>query len=259
MASSIAKLLAAGGLFTFAACNYGVQVGNPSGGATSAATTGATSTGSTGAGGSGLTGTGGSTSIGAATGTIGGSTGGSGGPSGSGTSGSNGSGTGGLNGTGASSRSSGGSSGTGGCVGSCTPANPCDVGRLCAGTCQDTGQANSEQVGLPCGTLGEVCFFGACKALSCPAPALGPRTALPTGVQPRSVALGDFDGNNFLDLAVANGVDGTVTVLLGTATGAFVTQSTLAVGSSPQSVAVGDFNDDGGSPTSSLRIRATER
>jgi hypothetical protein len=74
-----------------------------------------------------------------------------------------------------------------------------------------------------------------------------------TGNQPYSVAVGDFNGDGKLDLAVANqcGSDpscaspGTVSILLGDGTGNFTTASSLATGNAPQSVAVGDFNGDG--------------
>jgi len=67
------------------------------------------------------------------------------------------------------------------------------------------------------------------------------------GKGPRSVAVGDFNGDKKLDLAVANATDGTVTVLLGNGSGGFTAASgsPFKVGSDPQSVAVGDFNKDG--------------
>ena len=69
----------------------------------------------------------------------------------------------------------------------------------------------------------------------------------PVGNSPSSVAAGDFNGDGYLDLAVANELDNTVTVLLGTPTGSFklATASPFAVGYNPYSVAVADFNGDG--------------
>src|ERR1039458_9200554 len=66
------------------------------------------------------------------------------------------------------------------------------------------------------------------------------------GVDPGSVAVGDFNGDGKQDLAVANWGDSTGTVLLGNGSGGF----TPAAGSPfavqyPWSVAVGDFNGDG--------------
>jgi hypothetical protein len=70
------------------------------------------------------------------------------------------------------------------------------------------------------------------------------------GADPHSVAVGDFNGDDKPDLAVANTKDGTVSVLLNTTPqGAtiptFAGQQTFAVGHGPQAVAVGDFNGDG--------------
>jgi hypothetical protein len=69
----------------------------------------------------------------------------------------------------------------------------------------------------------------------------------------RSVAVGNFFGSNFLDLAVANSGGSTVSVLPGNGDGSFNTtaEQTYTVGtntttgSNPYYVAVGDFNEDG--------------
>ena len=68
---------------------------------------------------------------------------------------------------------------------------------------------------------------------------------------PFSVAVGDFNGDGNLDLAVANFGDGTVAILLGDGTGQFSPAATpiVTVGSArnsePFSIAVGDFTGDG--------------
>ncbi len=62
------------------------------------------------------------------------------------------------------------------------------------------------------------------------------------------MAVGDFNGDQDPDLAVADQFDGTVSVLLGTAGGAGFSGPIPAgnySGSDPISVAVGDFNGDG--------------
>jgi hypothetical protein len=77
------------------------------------------------------------------------------------------------------------------------------------------------------------------------APAATPTVAV--GVNPWSVAVGDFNGDGLLDLAVANFTDSTTSVLLGDGAGNFSPAATspVAVGVNPESVAVGDFNGDG--------------
>ena len=66
-----------------------------------------------------------------------------------------------------------------------------------------------------------------------------------TGDGPASVAVGDFNADGNPDLAVANQLANTVSVLLGSAGGGFTRQTPdLAVGGFPTSVAVGDFNGD---------------
>jgi uncharacterized protein (DUF2141 family) len=80
----------------------------------------------------------------------------------------------------------------------------------------------------------------------------GPMTDFGTGNRSRSVAVGDFNGDGKLDLAVANenssraGNDsGTVSILLGTGTGSFGAKTDFSTGRGANSVAVGDFNGDG--------------
>jgi hypothetical protein len=67
--------------------------------------------------------------------------------------------------------------------------------------------------------------------------------AFDAGSNPVSVAVGDFNGDGILDLAVAGG--NTVSVLLGKGDGTFQPAVSYAAGNSPVSVAVGDFNGDG--------------
>ena len=73
---------------------------------------------------------------------------------------------------------------------------------------------------------------------------LVPATNFAVGSSPCSVAVGDFNGDTFLDLAVANCVSSNVSILLGNGTGSFGTATNFAVGTDPVSVAVGDFNGD---------------
>src|SRR6266852_2860168 len=72
-----------------------------------------------------------------------------------------------------------------------------------------------------------------------------PQTTFATGSTPTSVAIGDFNGDGKLDLAVANANSANVSVLLGNGDGSFQAQTTFATGFIPESVAIGDFNGDG--------------
>lgn len=65
------------------------------------------------------------------------------------------------------------------------------------------------------------------------------------GSVPSAVALADFDGDQKLDLVVANSSDDTLAVLRGDGKGRFSTAATLATGREPFSVAAADFDQDG--------------
>jgi hypothetical protein len=67
------------------------------------------------------------------------------------------------------------------------------------------------------------------------------------GDGPRSVVVGDFNGDGNSDLATANGFSGNVSVLLGNGMGGFATATPFSISPffGPQSVTTGDFNKDG--------------
>ncbi len=77
--------------------------------------------------------------------------------------------------------------------------------------------------------------------------AAAPGSPLKVGSQPRSLAVGDFNGDGKTDLVIANYGTSNVTVLLGNGAGGFAAApgSPFSVGWNPQSVAVADFNGDG--------------
>ena len=66
-----------------------------------------------------------------------------------------------------------------------------------------------------------------------------------TGRAPVSVAIGDLDGDGYLDLAATNYGSDDVSVLLGNGDGTFQTAENYGAGSGPFSVAISDLNGDG--------------
>ena len=81
-------------------------------------------------------------------------------------------------------------------------------------------------------------------------PTFAAKTDFTTGTQPLSVAIGDLNGDGKPDLAVANDLSYTVSVLrntmaAGATTATFDTKSDFATGTNPIFVAIGDVNGDG--------------
>ena len=81
-------------------------------------------------------------------------------------------------------------------------------------------------------------------------PSFANQATFATGNIPRSVSIGDFNGDGKPDLAIANFASASVSVLLnttapGATTPSYANQATFATGSSPNSVSIGDFNGDG--------------
>jgi hypothetical protein len=67
-----------------------------------------------------------------------------------------------------------------------------------------------------------------------------------TGQDPTSMAVGDFNGDGILDVAVANLMSDTATVLLGNGDGTFTpTAVSPVIGFEPYSIRAADFNGDG--------------
>jgi hypothetical protein len=72
-----------------------------------------------------------------------------------------------------------------------------------------------------------------------------PARSFAAGTRPSSVAVGDFNGDGVLDLAVANFGSFNVSVLLGNGDGTFQAPRSFVAGGSPLFVAVVDVNGDG--------------
>ena len=95
----------------------------------------------------------------------------------------------------------------------------------------------------PGGCTSNVMFFEVTSAIS--SIALGAPPAFGAGTNPSSVAVGDFNGDGKLDLAVANEGGNNVSILLGNGNGTFKAAVNYGTGTAPGAVAVGDFNGDG--------------
>ena len=72
----------------------------------------------------------------------------------------------------------------------------------------------------------------------------GPQS-YPVGTSPAAIAVGDFNGDSKLDIAVANAGSGDVSLLLGNGDGTFQAAVNYSAGNSPNAIATGDFNGDG--------------
>jgi hypothetical protein len=69
--------------------------------------------------------------------------------------------------------------------------------------------------------------------------------SLTTGLGPRSIVWGDFNGDGKPDLAVANRDSNSVSIFLGNGDGTFQAGVSSATGEDPIALAAGDFNGDG--------------
>ncbi len=74
----------------------------------------------------------------------------------------------------------------------------------------------------------------------------GSTSPVTVGNHPQSVAAGDFNGDGYVDLAVLNSSDKTVSILTGDGKGGFTALSTTtATGAGPTALVAGDFDGDG--------------
>ncbi len=88
-----------------------------------------------------------------------------------------------------------------------------------------------------------VCGAAANVALAQPISFSGPFN-LPVGSKPEAIVVADFNGDNVLDLAVANGGSNSVSILLGNPDGSFQDPVDYAVGTYPWFITVADLNGD---------------
>src|SRR5271157_3268938 len=71
------------------------------------------------------------------------------------------------------------------------------------------------------------------------------QVVIASGMQPSSIAMGDFNADGKPDLVISNGALNSIVVLLGNGDGTFQSPVAYSTPSGATSVAVGDFNQDG--------------
>ena len=74
---------------------------------------------------------------------------------------------------------------------------------------------------------------------------LSPAADFTVGHNPDSIVNADLNSDGYLDLAVANKTDNTVSIIFGNNDGTFGNQRIYAVGTTPMNVVLGDANNDG--------------
>jgi|GEM_PF-1389999 len=128
-------------------------------------------------------------------------------------------------------------------------APPCGSAACCLpdGTCRDLFEADCDAVmgvwhaSVLCATQGDDGTWTECPLGDGP---LFPGAQYSVGERPYSVAIDDLNGNQVLDLVVANRDSDTVSVLLGVGDGTLVASADYDVGDRPRTVAIGDLDGD---------------
>ncbi|MGD0696242.1 MAG: FG-GAP-like repeat-containing protein [Terriglobia bacterium] len=98
--------------------------------------------------------------------------------------------------------------------------------------------------GGPGGAASNVVFFPVTTPVTSPLFVNANGSPIATGYDPYAFAVGDFNGDGKLDLAVTSGLN-SVAILLGNGDGTFTAAPSVATGDGPRYLAVGDFNGDG--------------
>ena len=103
--------------------------------------------------------------------------------------------------------------------------------------------ARNEKVAARCITAGLLFFMTLMASAS--TVTFKPVQTYSVGINPTSVAVGDFNGDGKLDIAVANNGSDNVSILLGNGDGTLQPAVNLDAGVAPNGIAVADINGDG--------------
>ena len=93
-----------------------------------------------------------------------------------------------------------------------------------------------------------ICVPTASATFSCGAPSFGMAKSFGLGGKmkgPTSVVVGDFNGDDNVDLVAANLLDGNLSILTGDGKGGFGAVRNIGLGNGLTSIAAGDLNGDG--------------
>jgi hypothetical protein len=110
-----------------------------------------------------------------------------------------------------------------------------------------SGRGGARGCALLLACVGAALTVGLAASFANSAPSFPGRTSYPTGSAPRSVVIGDLNGDGKPELATANAryETNTVSVLANRGDGSFKAKRDYATGPGPLSVAFGDLNGDG--------------
>lgn len=132
-------------------------------------------------------------------------------------------------------------------IGACLPGY-LDCDGLDANGCESTAATDAQN----CGACGVACGGGlVCNSGACIAPICGGHLGLPgmpsspVGVGPIGLVAAYLNGDALPDLAIANSVDSSVSVLIGKGAGAFEAHVDYPTGANPRALTAADLDGDG--------------